>query len=114
MSSSRVEYAIVGVFVDKLPFEDDEEHMPYTCHMDNEPIWAVRLYSCDEDEPGFVIGRVLSKASSECACSVLSEIKIPVPRDDLRELKYLTFLDLKNKLKMDIDAKDVKLYRNTN
>lgn len=101
---------MVGVKVDELPFEDDERHMPYTCHMDNEPIWAVRLFSCDEDEPGYVIGQVLSKTVSECACSVLSEIKIPVPREDIRELKYRIFLDLTNRLKMDVNAKEVKLY----
>lgn len=108
MSSKRVEYVMVGAFVEKLPFNGyDDKYRPWFWNLNTKSLHIARLGDCDGSDLGFVIGRILVRSVSECACSVLSEIHI---RDNIDNIVNEVDFDIRNKLDMTVSITEIKYY----
>jgi hypothetical protein len=108
MSSSRIEYVMVGAFVEKLPFDEyDEKYEPHFWKPEAESLHIVRLCDCDGATFGFVVGRILVRSVSECACSDLSEIHV---RDNMDNIVNEIDLEIQNKLGFSTYITEIKYY----
>jgi len=103
MSTSRHEQIMVGVFVEKLPFDEwADENEKYICGDPDESLWAMGIGH--ESEDGYVIGRSIL-FGSEFGFELTS-----ISYEDVPQIASELVIEIKNKFDMSVSVEDIKLY----
>ena len=107
MGVDRSEYVMVGVSVEKLPFDKwEDKYERYICGFPDESLEVIGISECT-GKGGYVIGRVIVRGDSDVG---IEKVDIG-PELTIALTNHASLVsEIKEKLGMDVELEDIKCY----